>query len=657
MFKYLAKRIGRSILTLFIIVTLVFCLLRLMPVEGYFANYEKMTEAQIQAGLQSMGLLDPLPVQIGRFWVNMLHGDLGVSHIYKVNASVTSILAKKLPISIQMGVYAMLLSLVIGIPMGLFMGRFKSRWPDKIGTAIIVLIQAVPAAVYYLYIQMYGTTALNVGLLFDASNWKYWVLPVCSMSLGNVAFYAMWLRRYMVDESNKDYVRLARAKGVSENNIALRHIFRNAMVPLVQYIPSAFLNTVVGSIYIESLYSIPGMGGLLVTCVQRHDNTMVQGIVLLYACVGIIGLILGDLLMVLIDPRISLWQERRWPIMLFRMKDEKAHQLEAELDKLQADGPAAWAKLPEEELFTPAGFSEERAEATSYSNYSYWGSTFRAFFKNRVAVLLLVALIAVVAFAFLQPYLPGQVDPNLCAVDPATGIQYRNIAPGEKGFIWGSNAIGQDLWARIWAGARTSLTIAFFVALIEAVVGITVGVLWGYVRQLDFFFTELYNICDNVPSTIILILISYVASPSVQTLILGMSITGWIAMARFIRNQILIIRDRDYNVASRCIGTPTSRIVVRNLLPYLVSVIMLRMALTIPAAIGSEVFITYIGLGLSVEVPSLGNLINDGRKVMMQAGLRYQLLYPTIILSFVTIAFYLIGNAFSDAADPKNHLQ
>ena len=267
MLKYLAKRIGRSILTLFIIVTLVFCLLRLMPVEGYFANYEKMTEAQIQAGLQSMGLLDPLPVQIG--------------------------------------LYAMLLSLVIGIPMGLFMGRFKSRWPDKVGTAIIVLIQAVPAAVYYLYIQMYGTTALNVGLLFDASNWKYWVLPVCSMSLGNVAFYAMWLRRYMVDESNKDYVRLARAKGVSENNIALRHIFRNAMVPLVQYIPSAFLNTVVGSIYIESLYSIPGMGGLLVTCVQRHDNTMVQGIVLLYACVGIIGLILGDLLMVLIDPRIS----------------------------------------------------------------------------------------------------------------------------------------------------------------------------------------------------------------------------------------------------------------------------------------------------------------------------------------------------------------
>ena len=343
--------------------------------------------------------------------------------------------------------------------------------------------------------------------------------------------------------------------------------------------------------------------------------------------------------------------------MLSFLKNTKSRRLEQQLDTLQQQGPAAWAELPEDELFTPAGFQPQQAEATASSNYSYWGSTFRAFFKNRLAVALLIALIAVVAFAFLQPCLPGQKDPNLCAMDPVTGIQYRNIAPGQDGFVWGSNSIGQDLWARIWAGARTSLTIAFFVAVVEAVVGITAGVLWGYVRGLDFLFTELYNIFDNIPTAIVLILISYVATPSIWTMILGLSIKGWIEMARFIRNQILIIRDRDYNVASRCIGTPTFRIVVRNLLPYLVSVIMLRMALTIPEAIGNEVFITYIGLGLSVETPSLGNLVNDGRKVMMQAGLRYQLLYPTLILSFVTIAFYLIGNAFSDAADPKNHLQ
>ena len=306
MLKYLAKRVGRSILTLFIIVTLVFCLLRLMPVEGYFANYEKMTEVQIQAGLQSMGLLDPLPVQIVRFWKDALHGDLGVSHIYKVNASVTGILAKKLPISVQMGVYAMLLSLVIGIPMGMFMGRFKSRWPDKIGTAIIVLIQAVPSAVYYLYIQMYGTTALGVGLLFDASNWKYWVLPVCSMSLGNIAFYAMWLRRYMVDELTRDYIKLARVKGLSSSEIMFKHVLRNAMVPMVQYIPQSILLTVGGSLLMERFFSVPGMGPLLTDAIQRYDLNVVQTLVILYAVLGIVGVFLGDVLMMVVDPRITL---------------------------------------------------------------------------------------------------------------------------------------------------------------------------------------------------------------------------------------------------------------------------------------------------------------------------------------------------------------
>lgn len=310
--------------------------------------------------------------------------------------------------------------------------------------------------------------------------------------------------------------------------------------------------------------------------------------------------------------------------------------------------------MEEAELFTFGGYDEAETEKTGFSNYSYWNSTLHAFFKNRIAFALLVLLMLLLAFTFIQPYLPGQYDPNLI-INNASGMQFRNISPGKQ-FILGTNSIGQDLWARIWSGTRTSLFIGLSVALAEAVIGITVGVIWGYVRKADFILTEIYNIIDNIPNTIILILISYILKPSVKTLIFAMCLTGWIQMARFIRNQILIIRDRDYNVASRCLGTPTARIIVKNLLPYLVSVIMLRMALTIPAAIGNEVFITYIGLGLPVNIPSLGNLINEGRALITSPALRYQLVYPTIILSFVTISFYIIGNAFSDAADPKNHL-
>lgn len=443
-------------------------------------------------------------------------------------------------------------------------------------------------------------------------------------------------------------------------------------------------------------------------------------------------------------------------------------------------------KLTESELFSRATMDAAAAERAGYSDYSYWGSTVRVFRKNRVAMMMFVVLIVLLAFTIVQPYLPSQRAANFINNHPATGIQLSNQAPSlgsalatvpagtnlsvreyddgwyeatnvlgainkrteftcltygetwsfvayddlqgyvetrwlklpdpipdgafqtmsnykislyasaanitnngdpvyvkksavaladaetgaavtttetdvcsipsENGFWFGTNNIGQDLWARVWAGTRTSLFIGMMVALVEAFVGIFIGVVWGYVRRLDRVMTEVYNVLDNIPSTIVLILISYILKPGLSTIIFAMCLTGWLGMARFIRNQIVIIRDRDYNLASRCLGTGTFRIIMRNLLPYLVSVITLRMALAIPGAIGSEVFITYIGLGLPADIPSLGNLINAGRQLVTSPSLRYQLIFPAIVLSIITISFYIIGNAFADAADPKNHV-
>ena len=313
-------------------------------------------------------------------------------------------------------------------------------------------------------------------------------------------------------------------------------------------------------------------------------------------------------------------------------------------------------EMSEEELFSFAEFDPENAERGGYSNYSYWGSTLRAFFQNKTAVFFLFIMVAVLTFTLIQPYLPGQLDPLEIHTNE-WGMPLNNVPPGTDGFILGTNSIGQDLWSRICSGTRTSLLIGFSVALVEAIVGILVGVLWGYVRKLDFFFTELYNVLDNIPQTLLLILISYVLKPGVSTIIFALCLTGWLGMARFIRNQIIIIRDRDYNLASRCLGVSTGRIIFKNLLPYLVSVITMRMALAIPSAIGNEVFVTYIGIGLPLDTPSLGNLINTGRSLMTMAPLRYQLYFPVIVLAVITVSFYIIGNSFADAADPQNHVK
>ena len=305
MLKYSLKRLASSLITLCIIITVVFVLLRQMPIEGYFDNFEKADQATINAKLEQLGLNDPIPVQLWNFFVDLFHGDLGTSARYSAGAPISEIIAKKAPISIKFGVMSMALSLLMGIPLGTAMARSKGKFWDKLGTVYIVFINAVPAAVYYIFIQLYGTGILKIPMLFDQNDYATWILPVFSMSLGSTASYAMWLRRYMVDEMNKDYVRLARAKGVSDKKIMMRHVFRNAFVPMIQYIPTSLLYTISGSIYIESLYSIPGMGGLLVDVIGRQDNPMVQAIVMLYSCIGIVGLLLGDLLMGLIDPRIS----------------------------------------------------------------------------------------------------------------------------------------------------------------------------------------------------------------------------------------------------------------------------------------------------------------------------------------------------------------
>ncbi len=293
--------------TVVIIITVVFLLMRLLPVEGYFPdNYDKMSPEVRFAVLKSLGLTDPWYKQLTNFYGQLLRGDLGKSIIIQKNVEVSSILAAKIPYSVRFGLAAVVLSLTGGLAMGITQARYKGKSWDRLWSGYIVFINAVPAAVYLLFIQLYVTRVTKLPLLFDKRNPISWFLPAISMSLGGMAGYALWMRRYMVDELNKDYIKLARAKGMSNKAIMVKHVLRNAFVPMAQYLPASFLFTISGSIYIESLYSIPGMGGLLVDAIQRQDNTLVQALVLIFSTVGVVGLFLGDVAMAIVDPRIKL---------------------------------------------------------------------------------------------------------------------------------------------------------------------------------------------------------------------------------------------------------------------------------------------------------------------------------------------------------------
>lgn len=180
-----------------------------------------------------------------------------------------------------------------------------------------------------------------------------------------------------------------------------------------------------------------------------------------------------------------------------------------------------------------------------------------------------------------------------------------------------------------------------------------IGLLWGYVRKLDRLFTEIYNFIDNVPTIIYMTLIAMMIGKTFTVMAFAMIGFGWLATARNIRNLVFMYRDREYNLASRCLGTSLWRILGRNIFPYLVSVIILRLALSIPGTIAYETTLTYLGL-MDISLPSLGILLRNSRSYFLDYP--YLLIFPAAIVSLITITFYLVGNAFSDACDPRNHV-
>ena len=308
MTKYILKRAIRSLITVVIVFVVVFMLLRFMPLNGYFPDemIKETDEETRMAYLRNMGLLDHPIVQLGRFVKNLFKGDLGRSITVYPKVPITTLLAEKIPVTAFLGFWSMLLGIVAGLAMGLMMVRFRDKFGDTLGNGYIMIIRAVPSLLYLFFVQVQISKWFRLPMVFYDYRPLSWILPIVSLSLSSIAWYALWLRRFMVDEENQDYVKFATVKGLSKSAVLKKHIFRNAIIPLSAYLPADLLNIISGSLVIETLYAIPGTGGLLTTAIKQQDNNLVQILVLMYAIMSILGVFLGDILLTFVDPRIKL---------------------------------------------------------------------------------------------------------------------------------------------------------------------------------------------------------------------------------------------------------------------------------------------------------------------------------------------------------------
>ena len=309
MIKYTLKRLIQSLVSVLIIVTIVFLLMRLLPTDYYFNEEQliKFTEQQKNEQLLAAGLLDPVPVQLLRFYKNIARLDFGTSRRIQDGVPVVQLIASKFAVSMRLGLTAIGISLVLGISIGIVQARFKNRLPDHLGMAYTIFVNAVPPLVSYSLILIFGSRVLKFPSLYSTRNPGISsVLPITCLALASIAFWALWIRRYMIDEINKDYIKLAKIKGMSTKDIMVKHILRNAFVPLAQYLPAALLMTIGGSLLAERFFSVPGMGPLLTDSINRYDTNVVQTLVILYSIMSIMGVFLGDVLMMIVDPRITL---------------------------------------------------------------------------------------------------------------------------------------------------------------------------------------------------------------------------------------------------------------------------------------------------------------------------------------------------------------
>ena len=368
------------------------------------------------------------------------------------------------------------------------------------------------------------------------------------------------------------------------------------------------------------------------------------------------------------------------------MEKMKFNQEEVEslFQPINEEDPRLAASVPVEEtldenvkgLFTVIGSSLEKSERLDSAPYSYWRMTFAHLLKNPLVIVCLVILAILLFFTIFGTTI-RYFDPFYINSTGAVLPNPRKFGEASNNYILGPNPVnwlgvchsgmgtyfqGQDMWSCLWKGTQLSMLLGVTVAVIDTVLGILIGSLWGYFRWLDPILIEFRNFVNNIPTLLLDIMLMQFFQPYMEQyafLIVTflLSALGWLGLAGFVRNQIIIIRNREYNIASQTLGSSSVSMISHNLLPYLVSVIITVVSTAIPEAISSEVGLAYFNLSFiaSNNDITLGQVLTTVCQSMNWVDYPYLLIAPMMVMAPLTITFFYLGLALADATDPKSH--
>ena len=607
MLRFLLKRIGFALISIWAVLTITFFIAYLAPGDpieqmmGQHSDPAVLARARHEAGLDK-----PPLVRYGLYVWGVLHGDLGKS--YYTQEPITAFLARSLPNTFLLATAAIVLALLVGIIIGLLAAVKPNTALDRLLMLTVLVGVSVPNFVLGPILIL--IFALKLGWL-PVAGWgapEYVILPAIVLGARPAALIARMTRSSMLETLKQDYIRTARAKGLSPVTVLVKHALKNAFLPVPDH-GGSFVRVSAGR----------------VIC-RRNDLHRAGCRVREY--------------------RLAV--ETR----LFADSGHDAGDRRRVRNDQPADRSAVRGAGPARQGFGGNGMSvaleQEREELfelgtpTPSAGREVW----RSLWRNPLSAVSMVVLTLIVLMAVFYPMVsPYRYD-----------LQTNDILQHSTPKHWlGTDDLGYDTLTRLAVGARISLFVGVGVEAIVLVVGGLVGLTAGYYGgKRDDILMRVTDIMFAFPDILLAILIMAIRGASLANIFVALGVTGWPGLARLIRGQALSLRGREFVEAARAIGVPNRQIILKHILPNLLTPIIVASTIDIAGVIIAESTLSFLGIGVQPPMPSWGSLISNARESGYWQGYPQLVIYPALCLSLTVLSLNFLGDALRDALDPRN---
>ena len=689
MIRFFIKRILMLIPVIIAVAFIVFALMDLAPGDALTgANLENMTVEEIAALRTAMGIDDPLFVKFVRYMFRLVQGDLGVSDITGI--SVWDSFIGRLPNTLILAFSAFLIGLVVSIPLGIFAARRAGNITDNISTAFSVAGMSMPG--FFVGILLILAFSYSLGW-FPAGGFndgaRSVLLPAITASLVLVATSTRQTRSSMLEVLKSDYLRTARAKGVPESVVIRKHALGNALIPIVTTMGLNLGHTIAGTAVIETVFSWPGIGRLVVESVNARDTTSTTGIVVMTTGMYVLVQLLVDIVYALVDPRlkaqfVSKTKRKKSaaksnvempaandtiiaPVSPTASIGDVTSDANAPADDGFSDEPADGSFtsenppvrddalilgcVPEKRISASVTCSEETITENGelltrkYKKHSRIGETFHHLSRNVGAMVGLIITAMLIILFVISLFIPFSMATAATVAD-------RFSAPSLT-YLFGTDGMGRNQFTRVVYATRFSLPIGFGATAVAAVIGVFLGSLAAYYEGTikEEVIMRFSDTLASIPGVLMGMVIITTLGRSLTNLIIAVGVAAIPGFIRITRASALSIKINEYVEAARAVGFSNFRIIFSQILPNGLAPIIVAFTTQLGLSILISATLSFLGYGIPVPNPEWGSLAAAGREAIRNAP--WLTIFPSLLIMITVMAFTLLGDGLRDALDPK----